>query len=424
MSPDILSPVAARRAFLVLTATRWFPVGLVIGITALLPVERGLSVGQAVTAFGLMGLMVLALELPTSGFADAFGRRPVLVAAGLVNLASAAVIITAHSFWTFTVGVLLMGVYRALDSGPLEAWYVDTVHLSEPGADVDAAMAAHGVVTGLGISAGALVSGFLVWWHPLPVDSALLLPFLGWAGLGVLHVLAVLVLMREPATGREPGTALESLRTAPQVVRDGLGLVRGNAALRGIVLVTVFSSLAMIVFETFQPLRLAEILGSEERAGALMGPVAAAGWATFAAGSALVGVLSRRWGVARTAIVTHLLVALGAAGMGLVGGAAGLVAAYLLTYGLFGGTGPVHQTLLHREAVARNRATVLSIDSMAGFAAFGIGAPLLGGLADAAGLPVAMVTAGLLSLLGAGFYAAARRAEVACSLDAPDPVAA
>ena len=86
---DHLSPAAARRAFLLLTATRWFPLGLVVGILMLLPLERGLTAGQTVTALGLMGLVVFALELPTSGFADAFGRRPVLVAAGLVNLASA-----------------------------------------------------------------------------------------------------------------------------------------------------------------------------------------------------------------------------------------------------------------------------------------------------------------------------------------------
>lgn len=409
-----LSPAAARRAFLLLTGTRWFPVGLVVGIMMLLPLERGLTAGQTVTALGLMGLVVFALELPTSGFADAFGRRPVLVLAGVVNLASAAVFLIAESFWTFTVAAVLMGVYRALDSGPLEAWFVDTLHLTEPDADVEGPMAAHGTVTGLAMAAGALLSGGLVWWHPWQAESALLLPFLIWAALGVVHLVALLVLMREPVTHvdtRGVRRALASARTAPAVVGSGLGLLRSNPALRGAVLVTVFTSVAMVVFESFQPVRLAEILDSETRAGVWMGPVAAAGWGAFAAGSAAVGRVSRRWGVARTAILAHTLVALGAITMGLMTGAAGLVAAYLLTYGLFGGSGPVHQTLLHREALATNRATVLSIDSMAAFAAFGVGAPLLGGLADAAGLQVAMVTAGAFAVVGAVFYLPALRAE-------------
>lgn len=409
-----LSPAAARRAFLLLTATRWFPVGLVVGILMLLPLERGLTAGQTVTALGVSGLVVFALELPTSGFADAFGRKPVLVTAGVFNLASATVLLLAESFWGFVVAAVLMGVYRALDSGPLEAWFVDTLHLSEPDADVEGPMAAHGTVTGLAMAAGALISGGLVWWHPWQSESALLLPFVIYAGLGLVHLAAVLLLMREPVTHvdtRGVRRALASARTSPAVVRSGLALLRDNTALRGTVLVTVFTSVAMVVFESFQPVRLAEILDSEKQAGVLMGPVAAVGWAAFAVGSTLVGRLSRRWGVTRTAILAHTLVALGAVAMGLMAGAVGLVAAYLVTYGLFGGSGPVHQTLLHREATASNRATVLSIDSMAGFAAFGLGAPLLGGLADVAGLQVAMVTAGAFAALGAVFYRPALRAE-------------
>ena len=72
--------------------------------------------------------------------------------------------------------------------------------------------------------------------------------------------------------------------------------------LRCVVLVEVFWTAALVVFETFQPIRLAELVGGEEQAGALMGPVAAVGWGVFAAGSALAGLGSRRFGVARTAI--------------------------------------------------------------------------------------------------------------------------
>ena len=81
-----LSPAAARRVFLVLTATRWFPVGLVVAVTTLLPIERGLSITQALTLASITGLVVFALELPTGGTADAVGRRPVLVAAAVAIL--------------------------------------------------------------------------------------------------------------------------------------------------------------------------------------------------------------------------------------------------------------------------------------------------------------------------------------------------
>ena len=64
-----LSPAAARRVFLTLTFTRWFPVGLIVGITTLWPLERGLTVAETLSAAALVGITVFALELPTSGFA-------------------------------------------------------------------------------------------------------------------------------------------------------------------------------------------------------------------------------------------------------------------------------------------------------------------------------------------------------------------
>ena len=414
MTTELLSPRSARRVFLTLTATRWFPVGLVIGIFTLLPLERGLTVAQTLTASALAGFVVFALELPTSGFADAFGRRPVFVTAAVVNVLAAVAYLVAQSFWMFALAACLTGVFRALDSGPLEAWYVDTVHASDPGADVGGALAAQGMLLGGGIATGALISGGLVWWHPFEDHSALVLPVAVFVVLNLVHLVAVLLLLKEPrthvdATGAR--RAAQSVKEAPGVVRDGLGLLRHNRVLLGLVVVEVFWSVAMVVFETFQPIRLAEVLGSEERAGALMGPVASAGWGVFALGAAVAGLMSKRWGVARTAILARVLNSLGAVVMGLVAGPAALVAAYLLTYGLHGSNGPMHSALLHREAEARNRATVLSMNSMMAFAAFSIASPLLGVLAEGTSNQVAMVSAGMVSLMGALCYLPALRRE-------------
>ena len=411
---DVLSPAAARRVFLLLTVARWFPVGLVVGIFTLWFLERGLTVSQTLLAFSLTGIVVFVLELPTGGFADALGRRPVLVAAAAVNLVAAAVLILGESFWVFAVGAALQGVFRALDSGPLEAWFVDTVHVTEPGADVDQTLAAEGTVMGASMATGAVLSGGLVLWHPLPAESALLLPMLCWASLNVLYLVGLLALMKEPRAHLDTTgfrRAAVSAREAPGVIRDGLRLLRTNRVLLSLVLVEVFWTAALVVFETLQPVRLAELVGGEEQAGALMGPVAAVGWGVFALGSALAGLSSRRIGVTRTAILARVLNGLGAVTMGLVAGPVALIVAYLFTYGLHGTGGPMHSALLHREAAARNRATVLSMNSMVFFVSFAVLGPPLGLLADAATTQVAMVTAGAFSLLGAFLYLPALRAE-------------
>ncbi|MGZ5400545.1 MAG: MFS transporter [Nocardioides sp.] len=411
---EVLSPTAARRALVALTFTRWFPVGLVVGVVTLWILDRGLTISQALLAFSLQGIVVFLLELPTSGFADAFGRRPMLIASAVVNVMAGVVMIVADSFWYFVVAAALQGVFRALDSGPLEAWFVDTVHVTTPGADVDGPLAAQGTVLGGSIAVGAMLSGGLIAWDPLPVGTALLLPMLCWAALNVVHLVAVIVVMKEPRTQVEvtgARRAADSVRAAPAVIRDGLGLLRSNRVLRCVVLVEVFWTAALIVFETFLPIRLAEMVGGEEQAGALMGPVAAVGWGVFAAGAALAGLGSRRFGVARTAIAARILNGLGAVTMGLVAGPVALIAAYLFTYSMHGMGGPMHDSLMHREASSANRATVLSMGSMVFFATFSLLGTPLGLLAEATSVQVSMVTAGAFSLMGAFLYLPALRAE-------------
>jgi len=210
--------------------------------------------------------------------------------------------------------------------------------------------------------------------------------------------------------------ALSEARQTPVVIRSGLVLLGRNRVLLGIVLAEVFWSIGMITFESFMPLRLEEMVGSAQEAGALVGPVSAAGWGLFSVGAWLAGTTSTRIGVARAAILGRVLNALGAVVMGLVVGPAGLIAAYLFTYSMHGLNGPPHEALLHREAQAKNRSTVLSINSMMAFLAFGVAGPIFGLMADRVSLAAAMVTAGALSILGAFFYLPARRAEKARSV--------
>ncbi|WP_425955241.1 MFS transporter [Xylanimonas sp. McL0601] len=409
------TPSAARRVFLLLTATRWFPVGLVVSVTTLLPIERGLTVAQTLTLASVGGFTVFLLELPTSGTADALGRKPVLVAAGVAQVVAAGLFAAAQSFLVFAASALVMGVFRALDSGPLEAWFVDTVHVTHPGADVDRTLSLQSAVLGGAIALGALVSGGLIWWHPIAAWSALTLPYVVYAVLAVVHLAAVALLLHEPArdgvTSRGLAAAVAAARRAPGVVADGLRLARGSRVLRALLLVEVFWSVGMVVFESFMPIRLGELLGSGARAGAVMGPVGSVGWAVFAGGAGLAGLAARRFGVARTALAARVLNGLGAVWMGLALGPAALVVAYLATYGLHGAGGPAYNTLLHREAQAGNRTTVLSMASMLGFAAFGVAAPVLGWTADAVSTSVAMVLGGAFSTVGALCFLPALRRE-------------
>lgn len=415
MSRPPLTATAAERRLLLLSATRWLPVGLTIGLNVLLMLERDLTLSQIGIVFAAQGFVVLALELPTGGLADAVGRRPVLVAAGVISVVSMVLFLTSTTFWAIALAWALQGVFRALDSGPLEAWFVDTAQADDPAVPVERALSRAATLVGLGIALGALASGGLVAWAPLPGVSPLLLPYLLAIGCLAGHLVLTTILVREvrpPADGSRRRRLGRSLRQVPGTVRDGVLLLGSSPVLRALVLVEVFWSVGMIGFETLMPIRLAELVGGEQRAGVVIGPVTAVAWGLFAAGAAAAGFVSRRIGVVGTAVWARVLNGAFVVVMGLAAGPVGLVTAYLAVYLLHGAGGPMHNTLLHRQATPERRATVLSMNSMVAGGCYSVGLLALGPLAEQTSTATAIVVAGAFSILGAVLYLPARRQEL------------
>lgn len=398
---------------MLLTALRWVPVGVTFGLTVLLPLERGLTLTEVGVLLSVQGFVVLGLELPTGGLADTFGRRPVLVVAGIIGVAATALFVVADGFVWFAAAILLQGVFRALDSGPLEAWFVDAATAAEPDYPLERTLSRAGTVLGLGIAGGALAGGGLVAWAPVPGWSPLVLPFLVALAGAIGSTLATAVLVREPPRRRhratKPGAAASADRPAAPVA--AFRLLRRSPVLRALIAVEVFWAVAMVAFESLTPVRLAEVLGGEDAAGAVFGPASAAAWALFAAGAFVAGRASRRIGVVTTAMVARVLNGLFVVAMGVAAGPIGLLSAYGLAYLTHGAAGPLHNVLLHREADANTRATVLSANSMVAGGVYSVGLLVLLPLAEAAGTGAAVIVAGAFSILGVFCYLPARRAE-------------
>ena len=403
----------ARRRYLILLALRWLPTGLLIPIFVLLPLSRGLSLTEIGIVFSVQGFVVLALELPTGGLSDSLGRRPVLIFASLVGLSSLAVFYVADSVLLFAAAMFLQGVFRALDSGPLEAWYVDATLAADPVARIEAGLGAGSTVLSLAIASGALLSGGIIALDPFDAVETLALPILVALGIHVVGFGAIVTLMREVRVARGPRAVASSVAAVPGVIREGLGLLRSSRVLRALILVELFWGFAMTTFEALFPVRLAEVVGDTAEAAALMGPVSSGAWFASAAGAAVIATVSRRVGVARSAAVLRILQGLAIVGMGVLAGPIGVVTAYLACYVTHGASNPMHMTLLHRQVEGPHRTTVLSMNSMVSQPAGAIGAIVLAALADGTSVSTAMVVGGLLCAMAAPLYIPAWRAEKA-----------
>ena len=408
---SVLDARSAQRRFLLLTALRWLPVGFLAPIFVLIPLSRGLSLTEIGFVFAAQGLVVLALELPTGGLSDALGRRPVLLLASVVAILSMGLFTIADSTPMFVAAMVLQGVYRALDSGPLEAWFVDATLAVDESAEIEHGLGRGTAALSVAIALGALASGALVALHPIPDIEPLFLPLLVALALHVVHLGAVVALMVEPPRPRHPEAIAASVRAVPGVIGQGLGLVRSSRVLLGLVLVEAFWGFSMTTFESLFPIRLSELVGGTDAAAAIMGPVGSAAWFASAAGSAGIVVLSRRIGVARSAALLRIVQGATIVAMGLIGGPVGIVVAYLACYTAHGASNPMHTTLLHRQVDGPHRTTVLSMNSMVSQPSGSLGTITLAGIADGTTVGTAMVVGGIVCAIAAPLYRPAWRQE-------------
>jgi MFS transporter, DHA1 family, tetracycline resistance protein len=403
--------VNAHRRYLVLLALRWLPVGLTIPIGVLLALDRGLTVAETGLALSLQGFVVLALELPTGGLADSWGRRPTLLLAESVSVLSIALLTMADSVAEFAVFAMLQGVYRALDSGPLESWYVDARLAADPSAKLERGLSAGGTVVGLAIGAGALATGGLVAWVSVPGVPTLVLPVIVALAVHVVGFVAIALLVREPPHPAGRRRLLASVREVPRVIIDGARVVRRSRVLLALLAVEISWGFGMITFETLMPVRLAEEVGGTERAAAITGPASSVAWLASAAGAALIPLVTSRLGVAVTAGLLRIVQGITVVGMGLLAGPAGVLIGFLASYVAHGASNPVHMTLLHREVDGPHRSTVVSMNSMMGQPAGSLGLIVLTAIASGTSVSAAMVVGAVVLALAAPLYLPAARAE-------------
>lgn len=396
---------AVRRRFLLLTGLRWFPVGVLIPVFVLVLQERGLSLAGIGTVVAAQGIAIVLLELPTGGLADAVGRRPVLLGAGVVEVMAMTLFVWADSVALLVLVFALEGVYRALASGPLDSWYVDAAQRADPDADIEKGLAQAGVALGVALASGSLVGGAIVaWGAPVLGLTLLSLPIAAVAVIRTLELGAIAALVTEPARTSGRATVRTATRDAGRIVSEAAGLLRRSRWLLALVAVEVTWGAGSGAFEILPAPKLAEVLADPEAAAALLAPVGAVAWAISAAGAAAVPWLSRTLGTAPTGALLRVGQAATVVAMGLAAGPVGVVAGLLATYLVHGASNPVHLGLVHRSVGERHRTTLASASSMASSLGSAVGIVALGALADASSVTVATVAGGGLLALGAPFY--------------------
>lgn len=337
---------------------------LYVPIFMLFQEQRGLTFFERLALGGLYSVVAILAEVPTGVLADRIGRRRSMMTGALLMAVSSLIAFRAHGAPAFAVAEVLAAVSLAMCSGADSAYLYDLLSnggvAHEYGRRESVASAWHLAGSAIAFAGGGLLA---------TVDLSL--PYLATAGVA-LAACAVAAMLRDDRL--HPSVASAPRISFARQLRGALGAVGGNLRLRWLIgySAVVFVLLRATIY-LYQPYLKAQGLGT-----AAIGVVFAAVYLT----ASLVALRTPRWRLrlGDDALMWGLLatLALSFVAMSLASGpiVIALLAVQAVASGLYS---PLTKPLLNEEiGDSRQRAAVLSTESMARRAAMGVFAPIAG----------------------------------------------
>ncbi|NVB84013.1 MAG: MFS transporter [Kofleriaceae bacterium] len=397
-----------RNIYLVLGQFIWLPTSLIVGVNTLFLLDGGLSNVEAFAANAIYTLGLVLFEIPTGMVADTFGRRTSYLLGAAVqllgNLLYFAMWYTHGPFWGWAIASLLLGAGYTFFSGALEAWLVDAIRHAGYEGELDPIFAKNQIVNGAAMLVGTIAGGFIAQVASLGV------PYLVRAGIQAVSFVTALVLMKD--IGFTPERAQSLVAQVKALAGAGWKYGIKNRPVRWVMLAAPFyMGTGIYGFYAAQPYLL-ELFGDMQAIG--VAGIAAAGVATTQVAGGFAVPYIRR--VIRRR--THLLLACCALTtaslllMGLIQVFAVVVALLVLWAIAFAVNMPVRQAYINSLIPSRERATVLSFDSMVSSTGGVVFQPILGRVADASGYAASYLVSGAVAFFGLPFLFLARRENV------------
>jgi MFS family permease len=394
-----------RTRYLVLSQFIWLPTSLIVGINTLFLLDGGLSNAEAFAANAIYTLGLALFEIPTGMVADTWGRRASYLLGAAIQLVGNLLYVwmwyTHAPFWGWALASLLLGFGYTFFSGALEAWLVDALKHAGYEGDLDPIFAKNQIVTGAAMLIGSIAGGFIA------QSTALGIPYLVRAAIQLVSFVVAFIVMKD--LGFTPERIAGLTKRVKTLATAGWKYGVKNRPVRWVMLAAPFyMGTGMYGFYAAQPYLL-DLFGDKKALG--VAGIAAAGIAVTQVAGGFAVPLIRKLIPRRT----HILLACAALTsaslflMGTVKIFAVVVALLILWAIAFAASTPVRQAYVNKLIPSRERATVLSFDSMVSSTGGVAFQPMLGRVADARGYAASYIVSGAIALLGLPFLVLARR---------------
>jgi MFS family permease len=410
-----------QRTYLTLLLGNTLAASFIWGINTLFLLDAGLSNLEAFSANAFFTAGMVLFEVPTGVVADTWGRRTSYLLGTITLSASTALYyllwVTSGPFWMWAVVSMLIGLGFTFFSGAVEAWLVDALSYAGYEGGLEAVLGRGQMVNGAAMLSGSVAGGVIA------QATSLGVPFLLRVGVLLVTFAVAYRLMHD--LGFTPERATNPLRATRTVFTASLQHGLRNPPVRWVMLAAPFTyGVGIYAFYAMQPYLL-ELWGDSE-AYSIAGLAAA----IIAGGQILGGYAAPRIRAQFRKRTTALILGTttGAGSLAVLGLTSFFWFALLLLalWALvFAAEMPIRQAYLNDMIPSKQRATVLSFDSLMGNTGGVVLQPVLGRTADVYSYSTSLVAGGLIQLAAIPFLVLSRRermpADTAIGTPAPTP---
>jgi MFS family permease len=416
------TPRSIQRTYFVLLLGNTLAASLIWGINTIFLLDAGLSNLEAFAANAFFTAGMVIFEVPTGIVADTVGRRMSYLL-GTLTLAGSTFLYVAlwqieASFLLWAIVSVLLGLGFTFFSGAVEAWLVDALTATGFTGPMEQVFGRGQIVTGVGMLTGSVAGGVIAQYVSLGA------PFVLRSLILIVMFVAAFRLMRDVGFTPEPGG--KPLQEMRKITVASIDYGWRVPAVKWLMVQSFLTGgVGIYAFYALQPYLL-ELYGDPD-AYTVAGLVAA-----LVAGAQIVGGIAapgiRRLFGRRTSglIATTILSVVALALIGLIEHF-WVVVALIAVWGLlFAASMPIRQAYLNGLIPSRQRATILSFDSMMASTGGVWTQPALGRAADVWGYGTSYVIGAGISALALPFLALSRKENAPADqmVGAPEPEAA
>jgi len=419
------TPRSIQRTYLTLMLGNTLAASFIWGINTIFLLDAGLSNLEAFAANAFFTAGMVLFEVPTGIVADTVGRRASYLAGTLTLTASTLLYVLLWQveapFWQWALVSMFLGLGFTFFSGAVEAWLVDALTATGFDGRLESVFGRGQMVSGTAMLTGSVAGGFLA------QDVSLGAPFVARGAILLVMFAVAWRLMHDVGFTAERSTG--PVREMRKIASASIDYGWRVPAVKWLMVEALFTGgVGIYAFYALQPYLL-ELYGDPHAyqiAGLTAAIVAGAQIAGGYAAPRIRALFHRRTSaLLLTAGLSSLMLAL----IGVIDSFGGVLALIVAWGLLFAATMPIRQAYMNGLIPSRQRATILSFDSMMSSTGGVWAQPVLGRSADAWGYGPSYVVGAGISLLAIPFLALSRRenapadtVEVAeAALPAPEP---